>query len=806
MEIRRVLELYDARGKKGGSGYLLSDRLILTAAHVVGAVGDACEWRPAIPAVTTSAASAWKGAVVVWTGGDLDAALLQPSDGEVSVAGLSPISFGFPDGREAIEADASGFPTAIDHGSRTDILHVEGKVDPLSGSRTQSPIFDIGTAAPDQAAGWKGMSGAAVFAGDVLIGVIEEVPVALGNTTLRMVPIQKIIAVAEAASLLTAAALSTTVEPVTPDDIARAKRRQKAKSFRAAYAAAIVDQYCQLDYAGLPGDRGSVSRNALDGFRDMRFAAADANVAEEIRITELLRQSQFVVIGEPGSGKSTALKQAVALAVQEDAECVPVWLPASSLPSGKLALPGLIHLMSQAAAELGMSRADDEFFTFAVDDKKLVLALDALDEAHESRRQAVRDVVESAAQKWKGCRIWLTSRPDQYWKTPLNSAKVWRIRPLSTVAVAEFLRICFADDGELARLFLSRPDLAAILETPQTLSMLARVARAQGSLPAGRAQIYEQWIHVVCSTWEDTKHEPATSDEVADRKKGLQLIAWAVQQTNHASPFTLKQAQRAVRELFGPRGELGGEGLVKWLIERSGVLDWTDESSQDSSSRQIRFSHLQFQEYLAAAEFVTRWTDQRDVVSDFMSTRWWNEDWFEMLRFAMALLADDSNSLLNQILEAKDPYADLLHREVLLAARLIGDLEQTDSKIVSDVQHRLQSAAIETPYLYIEISGLLIGIAHHDASTRAIEEVISGALLKRVVERNAILDDDVATLNDRMAVMLRGVRDAGAVEGITLRTADCGPISAFPNPLDEADAHSINQHARRSCAAAPSWR
>src|SRR5262249_9522063 len=159
---------------KGGSGYLLSDRLILTAAHVVGSLGDSCEWRPAIPAGTNSPGKAWRGAVVVWTGDDVDAALLRPPDNEVFATGLPPVTFGFPGGREAVEADAAGFPTAIDQGSRTDILHVEGKVDPFTGVRAMAPIFDIATAAPSEAIGWKGMSGSAVFAGDVLIGVIEE--------------------------------------------------------------------------------------------------------------------------------------------------------------------------------------------------------------------------------------------------------------------------------------------------------------------------------------------------------------------------------------------------------------------------------------------------------------------------------------------------------------------------------------------------------------------------------------------------------------------------------------------------------
>src|SRR5215475_13018128 len=113
MEIGRVLELYDARAKKGGSGHLLSDRLILTAAHVVGKVGDACEWRPAIPDAANPKASGWRGAVVAWVGEGIDAALLQPPQNEVFAVGTTAVALGFPSGSEAITVDAAGFPIAI---------------------------------------------------------------------------------------------------------------------------------------------------------------------------------------------------------------------------------------------------------------------------------------------------------------------------------------------------------------------------------------------------------------------------------------------------------------------------------------------------------------------------------------------------------------------------------------------------------------------------------------------------------------------------------------------------------------------
>ena len=49
-----------------------------------------------------------------------------------------------------------------------------------------SLVLDVKTAGPRAADGWKGMSGAAVFAGDRLVGVVEAVPADLAeHGTLR---------------------------------------------------------------------------------------------------------------------------------------------------------------------------------------------------------------------------------------------------------------------------------------------------------------------------------------------------------------------------------------------------------------------------------------------------------------------------------------------------------------------------------------------------------------------------------------------------------------------------------------------
>src|SRR5687768_10657714 len=121
---QRVCEVY-GDGDTAGTGYLVADGLVLTAAHVVedGAARlrfpawDPTGLHPARP---------------VWTSTGLDAALLRlDATGWRPPAGLSPVQWGrLVTGRTRIRAEALGFPDAHADGPAglREWSHVSGTV------------------------------------------------------------------------------------------------------------------------------------------------------------------------------------------------------------------------------------------------------------------------------------------------------------------------------------------------------------------------------------------------------------------------------------------------------------------------------------------------------------------------------------------------------------------------------------------------------------------------------------------------------------------------------------------------------
>jgi hypothetical protein len=173
MREQRVVDIHFAESKSYGSGYLLSDRLILTARHV------------AKPAATETVCIArrWKlvdcnlDAKVAWLSERHDVALISLDRPVVADLGEAPVFGRCPEqsGSELYDCFGIGFPRASKDDENR---RIDKKVRGFAELSFRSDMFDVTPrgALPTVPLGWKGFSGAALFSRDLLFGVVSVVP------------------------------------------------------------------------------------------------------------------------------------------------------------------------------------------------------------------------------------------------------------------------------------------------------------------------------------------------------------------------------------------------------------------------------------------------------------------------------------------------------------------------------------------------------------------------------------------------------------------------------------------------------
>lgn len=176
LDPQRVVQVL-ASNKMGaerfGSGYQVTGGLVLTAEHVVrDCVTVRLRFVEGPDQVRT-----FEGKVL-WAHDKADVAIVQLA---TTTDNLAPVSFGQL--ASEMTYDAVGFPRFMLRNAPDgatvfrDSYHASGKCSPLTGRRTGTLGLTVEPPDKDpdrQHSPWEGMSGAAVFAGGVLVGVISE--------------------------------------------------------------------------------------------------------------------------------------------------------------------------------------------------------------------------------------------------------------------------------------------------------------------------------------------------------------------------------------------------------------------------------------------------------------------------------------------------------------------------------------------------------------------------------------------------------------------------------------------------------
>lgn len=291
-----------------------------------------------------------------------------------------------------------------------------------------------------------------------------------------------------------------------------------------------------------------------------------------------------VILGDPGSGKTTALKS-IAL------DCIEGRLVDAD---GSPLIPVFIELRRLAESQ----RTLDEFITdqfrltrFVKPDRfvrslrrggKLALFLDAIDEVDEGLRKSVFQQLERLLRteaRSAGCRVYITTRPVAYdgqladlthatlWMADLTPAQIrryvlnWDFRPPRSGAT-------------LLNSIMSRRPILDICLNPLMLSIVTSLYRETDyELPESRNEFYRVCIEALLRRWDAVKQLDHRNNYPAVLKEAfLQRLAFAMLVGGHRS-LSGTDVQRSAEDFFAERGrrEATPEAFVDEIV-RSGIL------------------------------------------------------------------------------------------------------------------------------------------------------------------------------------------------------------------------------------------
>ncbi|HTU22986.1 MAG TPA: HEAT repeat domain-containing protein [Gemmataceae bacterium] len=232
---------------------------------------------------------------------------------------------------------------------------------------------------------------------------------------------------------------------------------------------------------------------------------------------------------------------------------------------------------------------------------------------------------------------------------------------------------------ELTAVIRSHRPLHAIASNPLMLTILAELHHARATLPRRRVDLYAKIVEVMLETWESSKRgarpgDPLHGIVLEAREFGwlLERLALGMQREGcilRPRWWVNDVVEQFLREQLALDGEVvkeQSERVIRYLCERTGLL-------VERGDGIFGFYHRSFQEYFAACGLLLEAEGGGDIVS-LLRPYLFHPQWEEVvIHVAASLSAPKATSLIRVILDDPDPAGRFLRRSHRLVLRCLVD-------------------------------------------------------------------------------------------------------------------------------------
>ncbi len=350
--------------------------------------------------------------------------------------------------------------------------------------------------------------------------------------------------------------------------------------------------------------------------------------------------SKLMILGKPGAGKTTFLKQIATQCIAGTflADRVPIFISLKDFAESA----SQVDLLNYAIHQLAVINLDiAQGASDALIQGRALLLLDGLDEVKGHDRSSVLRAVRQFVAQFHANRFVITCRiaAPEYIFEQFTEVE---IADFDESQIASFAQKWFAaKDATLPHHFLralrTNPPLSELATSPILLTLLCLIFEERGAFPEQRSTLYKEVLQVLLKTWDASRHIDRhlldTPLSLSHKKDLLSHIA--LTKFEQGDYFFHQQeleqlmsgcryhvAQNSTHVSVTPSNQaLDGEAILKSIEAQHGLL-------VERARGIYSFPHCIVQEYLAAREIATtanalvQETRLQKLVEQITNQRW----------------------------------------------------------------------------------------------------------------------------------------------------------------------------------------
>ena len=468
------------------------------------------------------------------------------------------------------------------------------------------------------------------------------------------------------------------------------------------------------------------------GGRELKDAEGNSiRMSEPRQVIDILQEhSGLVILGDPGSGKTTFLKYLALMFASAKGEelglgerfpvLVPLSAYANALSKGdRLRLDDFI---ADYYHEMGSDLQIADLMKKALSAGAALILFDGLDEVKEvALRQKVVDQVTNFYHLFfeKGNKFVITSRIVGYREVRPVAEKLvectlvdftdkeiksfvhkWvntlvkKVQGETIAAKIDAER----EQKELLDAVQKKPGVRKLAANPLLLTILALMKRQGVTLPERRVQLYDKYVCTLISSWNRARSlNVDTNAYVPDEIQTLRILAplalWMHEESPGVGLVKQKDLERKLIQIFEEKGESDPEAEAKEFLSDVRVHA---ALLLERGSEEYGFIHLTFEEYLAAAAVALSGQGSGQVIAEKLLAHLGEQPWREVSLLAVGYLGiiQQLDSVAGEVVErlaaTNKAEAVILAGEAVLDARPAGVPQKSCEKVTRDLINTMQ--------------------------------------------------------------------------------------------------------------------
>jgi hypothetical protein len=462
----------------------------------------------------------------------------------------------------------------------------------------------------------------------------------------------------------------------------------------------LEDVYIPLSLVNEEVDNNMVSERYTDTYSDFNHSKKNNNKidAEDV----LSKYENCIILGDPGSGKSTILKHIILDIIKRRNKqhvlktIIPIYLRVADYSDYYKSTKKNLY-------EFITDYYDNQYkhiYQLGFEHSNILLLLDGLDEVTDaSLRNKVVTQVNDLIARYPFNRYIVTSRIVGYQESRFNKStfKHYRIvkfneNDIEFFAKQWYISIAKNTDGNFEKaieeanaLFksISRNSSVKRLATnPLLITIIALIHYKGKKIPNKRVELYDVCTETFLENWVQLRIE--SDSQLKNKGEVIEIFAPIAFEIHEKMSNGLIE-EDILKDYFvknfkiihpeAGKVEINKEfqEFIKFLREESGFF--YDKGFDENGNKLYGFMHLTFEEYLAAIELMNRWEEGNFALENYV----FDSRWTEVIRLAAAELRTKGrvgrakvSAFINSILSVSDIFNEA-YRPLQLVCLIIAD-------------------------------------------------------------------------------------------------------------------------------------